>query len=183
MAPSSLGNLCELILKMYIQHLPDKQEWGLDNQNRIQMCTKIGFLLILLCHLHCTSRAEIPKNIGDSYSRSFWYCFLPKILFYLFMHITICCLPLQWEISLTLSKFFFTLFLLRTCFKSYSSRLKYCCERTNNKVMHRSGKLCFSRHQANKFHCKSISWFKLRAYSNMAKNFLVEQMQPWLQQS
>lgn len=31
---------------------------------------------------------------------------------------------------------------------------------------------CFSRHQANKFHCKSISWFRLRAYSNMAKNFL-----------
>lgn len=38
--------------------------------------------------------------------------------------------------------------------------------------MHRSGKLCFSRYQANKFHCKSISWFKLRAYSNIAKNFL-----------
>lgn len=38
--------------------------------------------------------------------------------------------------------------------------------------MHRSGKLGFSRHQANKFHCKSISWFKFRVYSNMPKNFL-----------
>lgn len=38
--------------------------------------------------------------------------------------------------------------------------------------MHRSGKLCFSRQQANKFHCKSISWFKLRTYSNVPKNFL-----------
>lgn len=38
--------------------------------------------------------------------------------------------------------------------------------------MHRSGKLCFSRCQANKFHCKSISWFKRMAYSNMPKNFL-----------
>lgn len=34
-----------------------------------------------------------------------------------------------------------------------------------------SGKLCFSRHQANKFHCKGISWFKHRAHSKMPKNF------------
>ena len=37
--------------------------------------------------------------------------------------------------------------------------------------MHRSGKLCFSRHQANKFHCKGISWFKHSAYSKTPKNF------------
>lgn len=111
MALSSLGNLCELILKMYTQHLPDKQEWGLDNQNRIQMCTKIGFLLMLFCHLYCTYRDEIHKNIGPSD-----IIFSPKILFSLLVYITICRLSLQWEISLTLSKFFFTLFLLRTCF-------------------------------------------------------------------
>lgn len=38
--------------------------------------------------------------------------------------------------------------------------------------MQRSGKLCFSRHQAKKFHCKGISWFiKLWAHSKMLKNF------------
>lgn len=37
--------------------------------------------------------------------------------------------------------------------------------------MHRSAKPCFSGHQANKFHCKGISWFKHRPNFKMLKNF------------